>query len=74
MRLVRHFDESTGQIYVAVNELEPPPRICAKARSRRGRFRGDPHSFDAIAARQRQLTSEELSRHNLNLIPVVDHR
>ena len=27
MRLVRHFDESPGQIYVAVNELEPPPRL-----------------------------------------------
>ena len=27
MRLVRHFDESPGQIYVAVDELEPPPRL-----------------------------------------------
>jgi hypothetical protein len=29
MRLVRHFDESTGQIYVAVNELEPNHRLAS---------------------------------------------
>src|SRR4029077_15179452 len=34
---------------------QPPPRISDKARSRRGRCRGNPRSFDAIAsARQRQ--------------------
>jgi len=62
MRLVRHFDESTGQIYVAVNELEPNHRLASALKLVVVcRFRGDPHSFDAIAARQRQLTSEELS-------------
>ena len=32
MRLVRHFDESTGQIYVAVNELEPDRRLASALR------------------------------------------
>jgi hypothetical protein len=27
---------------------EPPPRICAKDRNRRGRRRGDLQTFDAI--------------------------
>ena len=32
MRLVRHFDESPGRIYVAVNELEADRRLASALR------------------------------------------
>ena len=32
MRLVRHFDESPGQIYLVVSELEPDRRLASALR------------------------------------------